>query len=140
MQIKDYLHFYPNCEVYYEPIPGVQVLTLKWLDKLIDKGLTHLVKPILRSLSDMTPEEAIEFVRLNEYSYYGDFPPNRTYTTYRNSFGMVVVKWGHTTRELFIPQDKRSFKPNEFAYLLKQDFDLFCLIEHGLAVDKTKIK
>lgn len=43
-----------------------------------------------------------------------------------------------TYQEVF--KSGKVFKPSEFLQLLKHGFDLFGLIDSGLAIDKTKLK
>ena len=73
----------------------------------------------LRPLSDMTEEEAIE-VLLYDKSFHRD------YCGWLADF----VKW----------EKQKVYNPNEFAKLLSKHFDLFGLIEDGLAIDKTTLK
>lgn len=149
MELKDVLHFYIGCELYSEgtksPIGTLYGLTNHGKNIHIKvSGVDYYpqnvgYKPILRPLSDMTEEEAIELVKLSEWSQYGTHPLIREYRTFRNSFGQIVVSWGESHREKNVPVDKTVFRPQEFLYLLKQGFDLFSLIESGQAINKTKL-
>lgn len=115
--IKDYLHLYLGCEIYdsYNDRTGI----LKGITKdsvLIDHKTSWRldfdeVKPILRPLSDMTEEEKIEY--------------------------------GETFKEVkpFFGGDSVYFESHETVrWLLSKHFDLFGLIEAGLAIDGTKMK
>ena len=93
------------------------------------------IKPILRPLSDITEAEAKAVTEFT--GSYGDTPGQRTYKTWKNQFGKIVVSWGQGLREKYVPQDETIYKPEQFTYLLKQGFDLFGLIESGLAINKT---
>lgn len=143
-KIEDYLHLYLGCEVictdetassdyeYYGRRGKVTGL-------LLSKYSTCKWSLLLRPLSSMTEEEAIELVKLSESESYGDHPAVRKYETYRNNFGQLVLSWGEGLREKNIPEEKKIFTPEEMRLLLKYNFDLFSLIPAGLALDKTKI-
>lgn len=96
------------------------------------------IKPILRPLSTMTEKEAIELVKISEWKQYGEHPHKREYRSYRNGFNEIVVSWGESTREKNVPVTKEVFGFDEFRFLLSKHFDLFGLIESGLAISKTK--
>jgi hypothetical protein len=95
------------------------------------------IKLILRPLSDMTREEA-EFINngsimpddeLKEYGYYNEYAegcPAYQYIRYEDygSVQRLADQMGN---------------PSAWHFLLKQGFDLFGLIEAGLAIDKTKL-
>jgi hypothetical protein len=96
------------------------------------------IKLFLRPLSDMNTEEAIEVTK--PVVVYGSLPNVRKYETWTNPFGKIVVSWGDGLREKYAPQTETSFTAEQFHYLIKQGFDLFGLIECGLAIDATKLK
>lgn len=161
--IKDFLHLYLGCEVEnypYKKYEGIETQPKRMIGLLVGVigEYAHIqnkdvfgkdwdiikepiadVKPLLRPLSSMTEEEAIELVKLSEWESYGDHPHIRNYKTYKNNFDHLVVSWGEGLREKNIPENKKVFAPNEFQFLLSKHFDLFNLIESGLAIDKTKI-
>lgn len=123
--IKDYLHLYLGCEVYVFPdetltngwletkrkeMPGLTYqyqLTISNYNVVLDAGY----KPILRPLSDMTDEEMDEV-------WHGIEPKNVLVMQYKNS-GM---------------ERKVALCSERTRYLLSRGFDLFNLIEEGLAV------
>lgn len=143
MDIKDYLHLYIGCKyriMYIDYEEGQYTL---WSILTPDRYVTIMndasiceIQLLLRPLSDMTEEEAIEFVKLNEFDYYGEHPNKRIYKTYKNEFGETIVSWGEGYNSKEVPTAIKRFRPNEFNYLLKQGFDLFGLLDAGLA--KTK--
>jgi hypothetical protein len=105
--IKDYLHLYLNSNV----------------SCLVDSFTTHTeplnvanfnilcnggYKPILRPLSSMTEEECFKL----DWSYL------------------------HTSGEK-IDHEPENLNPDEIIYLLSKGFDLFGLIESGLAIEKV---
>ena len=90
-------------------------------------------KFILRPLSDMTYKEAKEWLQ-----------------TLHNAADILVIdktnvgfgfnpKAATTSRFINFESFKHGY-PDGFRYLLSQGFDLFNLIESGLAIDKTTIK
>ena len=126
--IKDYLHLYLGCEVmcHYEERSKKGDYDFKGTFEGIDCGqyqvfhgqkkafLVHKynaknIKPILRPLSDMTENEAKELAEIKRSP----------------SAGKTV-----TRTELYAATTH---------YLLSKHFDLFGLIESGLAIDKTKL-
>jgi hypothetical protein len=127
--IKDYLHLYLGCEC--RPLDntkqgwlmGIRIMQgvenaflqydLNSTENLIPFKLNEL-KPILRPLSDMSDEENLEFGGL----------------------------WAFA--ETYIPDiedthDPYEIEPEAFRFLLSEHFDLFGLIEAGLAIDKTTL-
>jgi len=151
-EIKDYLHLYVGCtlrcdtgfvilmSVIPEIIPhtsfGIAVINGS------ESYRTNLgdYMPVLRPLSDITEEEAIELVKISEWKQYGEHPHKREYRAYRNGFNEIVVSWGESIREKNVPVAKEVFGFEEFRYLLSKGFDLFNLITEGLAIDKTTTK
>ena len=95
-----------------------------------------IAKLRLRPLSDMTREEAIFYASLhrNMDGFVGNVgvkPGNNSDTHIKYFMG----GWGMS---LFVGGPSSTYKAAAFHYLLKQGFDLFGLIEAGLAIDKTK--
>lgn len=126
--IKDYLHLYLGCEC--EALVKYSETSQKWVKGYlagIVKGKpqaqlydafgnawellheTEEIKPILRPLPDLTNDEAKVLGYNRAIDWWRD----------HGHFGTHSAK--------------------NFAYLLKQGFDLFGLIESGLAIDKTKL-
>jgi hypothetical protein len=115
--IKDYLHLYIGCKVY----DTFNDVTIE-LTPMSYAGYTQprwykdedsQIKPLLRPLSSMTEEEGIESeTEWNKGRTLGD------------SVGQALNM-------------ANAFR---IKYLLSKHFDLFDLIEKGLALDSTKIK
>jgi len=126
--IKDYLHYYIGCDVllrlegYENPMPitgiGETFFVLKFQNGDSKIRIQHIncIRLILRPLSSMTDEELN--VCGNMIYDFSDDPE------------LSKHKW----RDFEI-----GLAPEQFHYLLQQGFDLFGLIESGLAIDKTKI-
>lgn len=131
MNIKDYLKYYyggPALEAVI--VPGQELsfsdctINSRTLFN-IDKGL-FIVKPILRRLEDMTEDEAIELL--------GITVPYATYHSKDHS-GLYWSGAGVSSAHLsFSYGDPRSFH-----YLLSRGFDLFGLINAGLAIDSKTV-
>lgn len=136
IELKDVINFYLGCEVITEK--GT-IWTLEPSNFLSNWQSSYFLnsKPLLRPLSDLTKEEAIEVTK--PVVVYGDIPNARTYDTYESAFGKTVVFWGDGLRERYIPEDETHFCSEQFTYLIKKGFDLFGLIESNQAVDKTKL-
>lgn len=126
MNIKDYLHLYLGCELFevgggigklYNIGTFAGFITQVFTDCSSNEAYwTNInnVKPILRPLSDMTDHEKYEYSAMVEWIEQDDIK------TWNNSFmrySAELTKW-----------------------LLSKHFDLFGLIEAGLAIDKTTLK
>lgn len=86
-----------------------------WVD-LLDYNEWFYCKLLLRPLSDITKEEALEVAR--------------TTHTEENIEGWQVVDYY---------SEKQMYEPDEMRCLLSMGFDLFGLINANLAKDKTKL-
>lgn len=117
-EIKDYLHFYIGCEVTIEGHKnailgavgvghGKQVI-IRWpLEDEWSYADIGEIRPILRRLSDMTEEEEAEMVKTQDDVKLDGYPQIT-----------LMVDSGHT-----------------FRWLLSKGFDIFNLIDSGLAID-----
>lgn len=114
-EIKDYLHLYLGCQCVWR-VKGlddewrIAGVDLKVLDRVYDRQPFEF-KPILRKLSDMTEEEATEM--------------------------QLSGIWFRTTKERW---EDIICTPENLIQLLSKHFDLFGLIESGLAIDATTLK
>ena len=110
--IKDYLHLYLGCEVLWEiEHESASEGGTEILDgHLVEtaKAGLRIVKPVLRHLSDMIEEDC------------------------------NLLGWDYKYQGKIISHRAENLFPEEVRILLKQGFDLFGLIEAGLALDKTK--
>jgi hypothetical protein len=135
--IKDYLHLYPKvpiaiCEPGVEPVSHY----LEGIDWYLDKAIAERVdypfewiKPILRPITDLTEEEA---ARLGQLLFIGGIIGSPYYKE-----GFWHIPYGFTLSD-FWAIDGKVFNQHQTIYLLSKHFDLFGLIESGLAIDKTK--
>lgn len=116
--LKDYLHLYLGCEcVAKYPYNGEKerrmTIIAPNLHELLDE--VEYCKPILRPLSDITEKEQDEI-------WYSEEP-----------MGVAELNAGTIRRKVVLC-------PNRIKYLLSKGFDLFGLIQSGLAIDATKLK
>lgn len=151
-KIEDYLHLYLGCEVEVDSKrpSGNELVDDKRRGTFIGYADPHkisvklafragphgqvntfFVKPFLRPLSDMTEEEGREYAK--HYGIKGDLP-----CTISEENGYVKISIGYKNHgaSLF-PLSDYGQKPESLRYLLSKHFDLFGLIEAGLAIDKT---
>lgn len=115
-KIEDYLHLYLGCDIFVprqnqDLKDDIMRLTAA---KMCGYDLSN-VKPILRPLADMTEEE-----------------------------GALMDDMAKRQRDNYIEIQNCKFfdgirteSAEAFAFLLSKHFDLFGLIEAGLAIDKT---
>jgi hypothetical protein len=134
MKLKDYLHYYLHGQIYEV---GVSTCTLLGIGDcyytIQTKQGTKLtlsdradIKLVLRRLEDMTEEEAREFLK--------HAVPGAEYIS-QNEWG-VIWKSQDSRSEIFY----LFGPPAGFHYLLTHHFDLFNLIDAGLAVDEKTVK
>lgn len=141
--IKDYLYLYIGCEIMDEYNNKVGKLVaidyseenpVRVLHKVTWRLEYSEVKPILRPLSDMTIEELEEQEAVIKI-FMPDFSvteKDRLDAIERiNKHGISALRFDEDSNPLMIFEVLRL--------LLKQGFDLFGLIESGLAIDKTKL-
>jgi hypothetical protein len=118
-ELKDYLHLYIGAEVVCTK-EGLNEdleytgMVRKVSPRLIDKYLNGNWKPILRPLSSMTEEDIYEY---DEIQAKGESVADTD-----TKFGEILVG-----------------SPECFLWLLSKHFDIFGLIDAGLAIDKTKL-
>ena len=128
-KIEDYLHYYIGCFAIYAghgkeeiiTITGINTATENYSPKIYfdfyehdgsdSDGIYWLKKLILRPLSSMTEDEFNELEKQIGFSDDTIFDEN----TWRYFDGTLL--------------------PEQFHYLLSKGFDLFGLIESGLAID-----
>lgn len=114
--IKDYLHLYVNsarCLIQneFDKDGWEQDLTHEVLLKQMDDEEYKSVTPILRKLSSMTEEEEKEMIATQDDVKLDGYPK-------------ILLK---------------ADSGETFRYLLSKHFDLFNLIESGLAIDKDTL-
>lgn len=113
----------------------------------------HDIKPVLRPLSDMTDEEAIEVAKMGdeilELCIKNEDPEvirdshliQVCYTDYDAKLGHQKKRFMIHLKQKFLTHQTPIYNFQYItAYLCKQNFDLFNLIENGYAIDKTTLK
>lgn len=137
MDIKDYLHLYLGCDgtlitkrTYGSPRRTEAALNTEILDRLYKLPTLNSFTPILRPLSDMTPEEFWDIFKPVQ-------PEDITYE--QMSEAINDLKSDGFSRLDFGGMDAMAVF-EIFRKLLSKHFDLFDLIEAGLAIDKTQLK
>lgn len=138
--IKDYLHLYighlaeisqlSQRMVAYGFEDGQVKINGYFIDAL-EKESSFVIKPILRPLSDMTEEDKTILFRLafgaeHEYTSFGFSPVEQILLADKDKSTRCAVSL-------------TSIPAEGVRYLLSRGFDLFGLIEAGLAIDKTKL-
>ena len=135
-ELKDYLHLYLGCEVKFPKSQspktnGVVKCDAECIHDLHEYGEWEYCKPILRPLSDMTQDEADVI--------WGILDWNERITG--------VARITDIIREFDVIEEDNDTTSNAhwgylckiLPYLLKYGFDLFGLIDAGLAIDKTTL-
>lgn len=158
MNIKDYLHLYLGCECLDTDGATYKLKPSHFPANWQNTNLNH--KPILRPLSDMTEQNCVDVARLA----YGE---EGTGMAYDKVFGLgevgeddnrkviqlsegnyVVIhlnkflienRDGLNDSEAYCHYDVNNM-PAIIKYLLSKQFDLFDLIQGGLAIDATTLK
>ncbi len=145
--IRDYIHFYLGCDA----------ITVKLTPERIDGHMIDLVrhgyyyaKPILRPLdcTVMTHDEMAELLALqfhpsddifrnmiDEFIFHVD--ELKRQVKHGEGVGYSTFKDGSHYQSGTLSFS--SLNPAQFTFLLSKHFDLFGLIEAGLAVDRTKL-
>lgn len=137
-ELKDYLHLYLGCDVYMDNPHAAfhkDILDVDLLERLYNDLPMKCYKLILRPLSDMTGEEAAKFIEIGTSVY--DFIGIRKVDRYEVMFD---VGYATSTRTWLKHLRFNELKAEQFTFLLSKHFDLFGLIESGLAVNAAEIK
>jgi hypothetical protein len=120
--IKDYLHLYLGGKCMWRVFGNNEWeeagVDLKILYRLYDNQPFEL-KPILRPLGDINENERMEIMDAADV-YYSEY--------------IILALKNKTTYKIDL---KQSFELSK--YLLSKHFDLFGLIDAGLAIDKTTL-
>lgn len=134
MNIQEYLKYYLGTEVKCyighkpEPIFVPMAMAYQYRDSY---GYT---KPLLRPLSDMSEEEAREFAIA--YGLSNDIKPLRVGV----EGSLLQFEYSEKGDAKFIHWYVQKLSAEMFHYLLSRGFDLFGLIEKGLALDAKTVK
>lgn len=156
-ELKDYLHLYLGCEVLDDQkvkrtLRSVNIesdtCALTYNDIGEKEEGIDIVTPILRDLASMTDEEMLDIAKMHndkaEWKIIDGKPMGRINIGIQECLDidseMVLV---HEIKNNIFDQEseggyyRASLNNNEYIrYLLSKHFDLFGLIEEGLAVTK----
>lgn len=137
-KLSDYLHLYLGCEA--KSSKGTMVYKLSSVDSIgrcmffdgfgNDMWLGEDFKLALRPLSDMTEEE-IKQVAWLQYNFKAENVRGK------DEWGNIKVV--NKSPFYYWINPIRSTNPETMIYLLSKHFDLFSLIESGLAIDATTL-
>lgn len=160
-EIKDYLPLYPKvpiliCEPGIEPVSHYLEGYDWYLGKAIAERVSYdpsWIKPILRPLSSMTEEETEHVANMCYHSVFDNAPEfeNKVFPDDPDleAAGMIAFEQGEKFRygltidwygvRFSVNGSDMRIKTYEIVgYLLSRSFDLFGLIDAGLAIDSTK--
>lgn len=134
MKLQNYLHYYLYGNIYEVGVTTCQLIGIGDCYYTIKtKQGTKLtlsdradIKLVLRRLEDMKENEAIEFLK--------HAIPGAEYITH-NEHAVIWQSQGSRSEIFYL-----FGSPGGFHYLLSKGFDLFGLIDAGLAVDVKTVK
>lgn len=138
-KIEDYLPFYLGCDCEHDfwndsedDMPGIgNGRKISELDlHILEESKWFKPKLILRPLSSMTEEDGLYLARL--VAVYDEF---KNVAVFRNYNDDLIVEW---PGDAFNCTGEKCWSAEQFKFLLTCGYDLFGLIESGLAIDKTK--
>ena len=143
-EIKDFIHLYLGCEVFDSfnnsrtSLVGVSDTGVTVAYNTEWKLRFDEVKPILRKISSMTEEEAIEYLKM-KYNAVAVIECRKDNSGFWYSLakGLAETK---NPKFIFFGQIKDTSYPEQFVWLLSKGFDLFGLCEAGFAIDKDSLK
>lgn len=155
--IKDYLHLYLGCEVagYKDQVTRSKIVGF-YSDTIIlspheyatpagtftrpeMRVNINAVKPILRPLSDMTEDEGIEVCKFIVVEKRQNQIDLQELTSSHIWYIDGEMWYGDGVSEVYDKYIKfNELSADQFRYMLSKGFDLFGLIDAGLAIDKTK--
>jgi hypothetical protein len=162
MKLQDYIHYYMGCAFWTDNSEGqVNAETIRYIIPMIDKGKNVQLK--LRRLEDMKEDEMVTLLT-NLFPFDMDDKPTAdefSMEMFYNDDGLMVdgdVSVGANYKcrcyigQIAIKQcgsicffDEAGNQehginvPRAYHYLLTQRFDIFSLIDAGLAVDAKSI-
>lgn len=143
-KIEDYLHLYLGCDGFLtndDGEGGIKGVPCKLTYSILSGnyyGPQHFT-PALRPLSSMTEEEAIELILAAEGAKAEFVEWHSGSEAKKERFGFMW-KSDHYRKGQLHNTWYEQFEPEGTRYLLSKGFDLFGLIEAGLAIDATTIE
>lgn len=135
MKFKEVAHLYIGCTLWKSWDEKQTVLTVSNYTTLFSQKVGE-VEPILRQLSDMTEDDVYGFIK--SHNFYAENEIRNW--QWRNGYVHFDVRYKSSKRWHTKMINDEGKTPSQFAYLLKQNFDLFNLIESGEAIDATTLE
>jgi hypothetical protein len=134
--IKDYLHLYLGCDVARFDSEGVRyknAVNGAWLIEAFEKGGRNFYtyKPILRPISDMQDDELKAIAKISDIDFKERSFDHACALANVKTHGLNAIKFNENLNPIEVFEISR--------FLLSCGFDLFGLIESGIALDKTKL-
>lgn len=140
-KIEDYLPYHIGCECMFLNMKGVVTHKLLASDNI---GHKNLIRPLLRPLSSMTEEDCPDWLKEWMPDGYNVFI-QRSANNYvveidskaSDGYCLTIHTDGSMSCECKDNGEQYGYRGAEiFKHLLSKDFDLFGLIDAGLAIDK----
>jgi len=138
---KSYLHIYLGCKIRMlhkatNELSSPKELTPNVLSQILmyDGGVNFAYQLLLRPLSDMTEEEAAEVWRL--------FGWNERIKNFQERMMNIIWEFEPPNEEIepYWEYGQWKYLLNALPYLLSRGFDLFRLIEDGLAINACELR
>jgi hypothetical protein len=136
-ELKDFIHLYLGCECVIGDSNVKETIQAVSEYSICTGSNKHgvdswykipSVKPILRPLSDMTEEEKVTLFDL-EISNYSEYKSKLI------AVDLWIQRW-----QRYPSTEFGKWFPKTFLFLLSKHFDIFGLIESGLAIDSKTLK
>jgi hypothetical protein len=139
--IKDYLHLYLGCKGIVKTVAEFGTKLVAWTDSndlrdgvTLEDAYRYDFKPILRPLSGITEQELRDFIKITTPPEYID---KTTDADFKEAFEEIKEQGIELLNFEDVPP-KTAFEVTR--WLLSKHFDLFGLIESGLAINSTTLK
>jgi hypothetical protein len=149
--LESILHLYLGCKAEIKS-PGSNIKYVETLNgAMVDvyRGTSDVyeyIKPILRPLDSMTQREAIELCKMQIKGFRDDedvvriiqMKPVVKFIIHHKD---EIADLPYLVRHLIVRNlNIDSYLTNQLTYLLSKSFDLFGLIDSGLALNATKLE
>lgn len=153
--LRECLHFYLGCDVKthkgIEKFVGINwdskeypIITLAYASSVYGAYKRTEIEPILRPLTSITDQEAIEIANM-----VAEYECGSTEWLIERSHTCIILKCGHYSVTIFTYEVIVSFKykkeeeqidnqANLISYLLLKHIDVFNWLDEGLAINKTE--
>jgi hypothetical protein len=134
MKLEDYIHYYIGCNMMYSSHHEPQTETYKLTYDTIQGAIEFLDRPILRKIEDITDEEIRELINYEKWeSIYDGVKYTKTKSGIDIDYVIDAGDGGGYSQSHHV-----SFillTPQQVVFFTKKGFDMFNLINAGLAID-----